>query len=57
MLKLADTSELGWKVVSEYQAIPKASNLDDERKIYKAEVGAGRKARTRRKGYVHGNQF
>ena len=38
MLKLADLSELGWKVVSEYQSNPLASDSDDERKIYKAEV-------------------
>ena len=45
MLKLADSSELGWKVVSEYQANPLASDSEDERKIYKAEVRAQRKAR------------
>ena len=45
MLKLVDSSELGWKVVSEYQSNPLASNSDDERKIYKAEVRAERKAR------------
>ena len=32
MLKLADSSELGWKVVSEYQANPLASDLEDKRK-------------------------
>ena len=45
MLKLADSSELGWKVVSEYQSNPLASDSEDERKIYKAEVRAERKAR------------
>ena len=45
MLKLADSSELGWKVVTEYQTNPLASDSDDERKIYKAEVGAERKNR------------
>ena len=44
-LKLADSSELGWKVVSEYQSNPLASDSDDERKIYKAKVKAERKAR------------
>ena len=44
-LKLADSSELGWKVVSEYQSNPLASDSEDERKIYKAEVRAERKAR------------
>ena len=45
MLKLADSSELGWKVVSEYQANPLASDSEDERKMYKAEVRAERKVR------------
>ena len=45
MLKLADSSELGWKVVSEYQANPLASDSEDERKIYKAKDRAERKAR------------
>ena len=45
MLKLADSSELGWKVETEYQANPLASDSDDERKIYKAEVRAERKNR------------
>ena len=44
-LKLAESSELGWKVVSEYQSNPLASDSEDERKIYKAEVRAERKAR------------
>ena len=45
MLKLADSSELAWKAVTEYQANPLASDSDDERKIYKAEVRAERKNR------------
>ena len=32
MLKLADSSELEWKVVSEYQANPLASDSEDEQK-------------------------
>ena len=45
MLKLANSSKLGWKAVSEYQANPLASDSEDERKLYKAEVRAERKAR------------
>lgn len=45
LLKLADSSELGWKVVSEYQSNPLASDSEDEKKIYKAELRAERKVR------------
>ena len=37
--------KMGWKVVSEYQADPLASDSDDERNKYKAEVRAERNAR------------
>jgi len=37
LVQLADSSELGWRVVSEYEANPLASDSDDEKRIYKAE--------------------
>ena len=43
MIKLADKSELGWKVVSEYESNPLASDSDDEKRMYKAEARASRK--------------
>ena len=45
LLKLADSSELGWKVVSEYQSNPLASDSEDEKKMYKAELTVERKVR------------
>ena len=44
-IQLADVSELGWKVVTEYEANPIASDSDDEKRIYKAEARANRKAK------------
>ena len=44
LLKLTDSSELGWKVVNEYQSNRLASDSEDELKIYKEEVQAERKA-------------
>ncbi|XP_052809281.1 uncharacterized protein LOC128237738 [Mya arenaria] len=46
---LADTSELGWRVVSEYEANPIADDSDDEKRIYKAEARASRKAKSDKK--------
>jgi hypothetical protein len=37
----ADSSQLGWKVIQEYQANPIA---DDEKKMYRAQMRAERKA-------------
>ena len=39
---MAGRSELGWRVVHEYESNPLAENLEDE-KIYKAEARANRK--------------
>ena len=33
LVKLADSSEQGWKVVQEYEANPLAEDSDDEKKI------------------------
>ncbi|XP_053375561.1 uncharacterized protein LOC123541068 isoform X3 [Mercenaria mercenaria] len=45
LVLLADTSDLGWRLVSEYEANPIASDSDDEKRIYKAEARASRKAK------------
>jgi hypothetical protein len=49
LLKLADSSEHGWKVVEEYEAHPLAENSDDEKKIYRAQMQADRKVRQERR--------
>ena len=36
IIKLADQSEYSWKVVTEYESNPVASDSDDEKRIYKA---------------------
>ena len=53
MLKLADSSELGWKVVSEYQANPLASDSEDEQKSTRPKTGRSeRHVRNSRKSYL-----
>ncbi|KAL5013264.1 hypothetical protein ScPMuIL_007534 [Solemya velum] len=46
LIKLADSSELGWRVVSEYVANPIADDSDDEKKIFRAQARAERKAKS-----------
>ena len=53
MIKLADSSELGWRVVQEYEAHPLAEDSDDEKKIYRAQIHADRKVRKERKAKAH----
>ena len=43
LIRLAGSSELGWRLVNEYESNPLASDSDDERKMYKAEARASRK--------------
>nr|XP_022342549.1 uncharacterized protein LOC111136182 [Crassostrea virginica] len=45
LIKLADSSQLGWKVVKEYESNPIAEDSDDEKKIYRAQMRAERKAK------------
>jgi len=45
MILLADSSELGWREVNEYESNPIASDSEDERKIYRAEARALKKAK------------
>ena len=49
LIKIADRSELGWKVVEEYEADELASGSEDEKKLERAERTAERKAVKRRK--------
>jgi hypothetical protein len=45
VIKLADSSQLGWKVVKEYESNPIAEDSDDEKKMYRAQMTAERKAK------------
>lgn len=45
LIKMADGSELGWKIVQEYEANPLASDSEDEKKMMKAEARADRKSK------------
>lgn len=59
LIKLADTSESGWKAVEEYQANPIASDSDDEKKMDRARARANRKmkAASRSKGRGRGRHW
>ncbi len=48
LIHLADRSELVWAVVEEYEADELADDSDDEKKIYRAEMRAERKAKNRK---------
>ena len=43
VIQLADSSELGWRAVKDYEKIPIASDSDDEKRMYKAMARASRK--------------
>ena len=49
LIKIADRSDLGWAVVSEYTADELADDSDDEKRLEKAEKMAERKASRRRR--------
>ena len=49
LIKIADRSDLGWAVVSEYTADELADDSDDEKRLEKAEKAAERKAGRRKK--------
>ena len=40
LIKMADRSEFGWGLITEYQADELADNSEDERRIHKAEKAA-----------------
>ena len=52
LIKIADRSELGWRVVAEYEADELALDSDDEKKLGKAERSAERKASKKRKAFT-----
>ena len=45
LIKIADRSKDGWKVVEEYESDELASNSEDEKRIRKAKEAASRKRR------------
>ena len=55
-IKIADRSEHGWATVAEYEEDELADNSDDEKRLFRAEVRAGKKLKqksvkdTRRRG-------
>ena len=49
LIKMADKSESGWRVVDEYQTNEIAEDSDDEKKMLKAEARAARKVREARR--------
>ena len=51
LIKMADSSELGWRTVNEYQANVIADDSDDKNKIWKAESRAQRKAKQQSKRF------
>lgn len=44
IIRIADTSEVGWATISEYENLDVADNSDDDRKIRRAEERAKKKA-------------
>ena len=42
-IRIADRSEYGWATVEEYEEDELAANSDDEKRLYRAEMRAGRK--------------
>ena len=43
MIRIADRSEFGWATVEEYEEDELADNSDDEKRLYRAELRAGRR--------------
>ncbi|XP_045178604.2 uncharacterized protein LOC123538512 [Mercenaria mercenaria] len=57
LVQLADSSELGWRMVAEYETNPIASDSDDEKKMYKAEARAARKVKSEKSKIRRGRAF
>ena len=54
VISLADSSDLGWSVVKEYQSNPLAFDSKDEKRMMRAEARASRKKATQvREGSSH----
>ena len=49
LVRLADSSELGWKLVEEYVSHPLADGSDDEKRINRAFTAANRKVKAEKK--------
>lgn len=45
MIRIADRSEYGWATVAEYEEDELADGSDDEKRLYKAELRAGKKVK------------
>ena len=43
LIKLADSTDSGWRLVQEYESNPLASDSEDEKRIFKAQTRAERK--------------
>ncbi|XP_053401634.1 uncharacterized protein LOC128546105 [Mercenaria mercenaria] len=56
LIRLADSSELGWRVVNEYESNPLASDSDDEKRIYKAETRANKKLKAEKAKRTRGSR-
>ena len=59
LIRIADEAEMGWKVVQEYDAHPLADDSEDEKRLYRAESRANRKAKAEKakqrptRRYIH----
>ena len=56
LIKLADSSDAGWRVVDEYVSNPLSEDSDDEKKIYKAQTRAESKLKKKKKQSVMAEQ-
>ena len=45
LIRIADRSEYGWATVSEYEEDELADGSDDEKRLYRAELRAGKKVK------------
>ena len=43
VIRIADHSEYGWVTIEEYEGDKLVDNSDDEKRVYRAEMCAGRK--------------
>ena len=57
LIKIADRSEFGWGVVSEYQSDELAKDSDDEKRLNRAEKAAEKKAAARMKKKADKGKF
>ena len=48
LIQMADRSELGWRVVHEYESNPLLEDSEDEKRVYKAEARANRKLKAKK---------